>query len=336
MSSVVHTIHELLNPLNELVMIRKYRNFLFLFILILFFSLNLEALSVEDVPIIPVSKNSIHKRKCKLSICAIFRDEAPFLKEWIEYHMLVGVSHFYLYNNLSQDNYREVLQPYIKTGVVELYDVPFESYAFEVVAKAHNFAQVCCYNHAINLAKGFSKWLAVIDLDEFICPVQDPTLTDALERYSDAAGLVVYWQIYGPSNVWDLKPGELLIEKLLYKEPLIANALFKSIVRPENAVCIDPHWCMTPGKRFVDPNNKGFSHTPGYSELPIDILRINHYTYRTESYYYNFKKPRRERWGEHPNEEYSRARFDHCNTVYDPIMLRFVPKLRKRMELSPK
>ena len=34
-----------------------------------------------------------------LAICAIYRDEAPYLREWIEFHRLVGVEHFFLYDN---------------------------------------------------------------------------------------------------------------------------------------------------------------------------------------------------------------------------------------------
>jgi hypothetical protein len=40
-----------------------------------------------------------------LSICAIFKDEAPYLQEWIEFHRLLGVEKFYLYNNNSRDNF---------------------------------------------------------------------------------------------------------------------------------------------------------------------------------------------------------------------------------------
>lgn len=55
-----------------------------------------------------------------LSICMIFRDEAPYLKEWIEFHRLAGVDHFDLCNHRNQDNYLDVLTPYMKKGVVEL------------------------------------------------------------------------------------------------------------------------------------------------------------------------------------------------------------------------
>src|SRR5271165_4385432 len=60
-----------------------------------------------------------------LAICAIFQNEAPYLKEWIEFHKLVGVQHFYLYNNLSTDDYITVLAPYIDTKEVDLVDWPY-------------------------------------------------------------------------------------------------------------------------------------------------------------------------------------------------------------------
>ena len=40
-------------------------------------------------------------KKYNVAVCAIFKNEAPYLKEWIEFNHLVGVEHFYLYNNNS-------------------------------------------------------------------------------------------------------------------------------------------------------------------------------------------------------------------------------------------
>ena len=60
--------------------------------------------------------------KYKFAICSMFKNEAKFLKEWIEFHRLIGAEHFYLYNNESTDNYLEVLKPYIDKNIVELID----------------------------------------------------------------------------------------------------------------------------------------------------------------------------------------------------------------------
>ena len=40
-----------------------------------------------------------------LAVCAIYRNEAPYLREWIEFHRLVGVERFFLYNNESTDDH---------------------------------------------------------------------------------------------------------------------------------------------------------------------------------------------------------------------------------------
>jgi hypothetical protein len=49
-----------------------------------------------------------------MSVVTMFKDEAKWMKEWIEYNRLLGFEHFYMYNNDSTDNYEEVLEPYIK------------------------------------------------------------------------------------------------------------------------------------------------------------------------------------------------------------------------------
>ena len=51
--------------------------------------------------------------KVYLSITAVLQNEAPYIKEWIEYHRLVGVERFYIYDNESTDNVKEILKPYI-------------------------------------------------------------------------------------------------------------------------------------------------------------------------------------------------------------------------------
>src|SRR5919198_1069368 len=57
-----------------------------------------------------------------LSACTLYRDDAEYLREWIEFHRLVGVERFFLYNNYSEDSHREVLAPYIENDIVVLHD----------------------------------------------------------------------------------------------------------------------------------------------------------------------------------------------------------------------
>ena len=37
-----------------------------------------------------------------LAVVAILKDEAPYLAEWLDYHLAAGVEHFYLYKPQSR------------------------------------------------------------------------------------------------------------------------------------------------------------------------------------------------------------------------------------------
>ena len=61
-----------------------------------------------------------YRIRYELTACLKFKDAAPFLPEWIEFHQMVGFEHFYLYNNNSTDDYRGALAPYCEEGSVTL------------------------------------------------------------------------------------------------------------------------------------------------------------------------------------------------------------------------
>jgi hypothetical protein len=293
-----------------------------------------------SVPITPYKGNHPHKKQVDVAIAMVFQNEAQWLKEWIEYHRLMGVKHFYLYNNLSNDTYLEVLQPYIEKGIVELFDFP--EHEFNTASKP--LSQIETYNHAIRLAKNKAKWLAIIDSDEFICPVKCDTLIETLKNYEDASGIALFWQVYGTSRIKKLLPGELLIEKLTYKMAPHSydKTVFKTIkmiFRPKHVIkMLDAHIAKFKTNYFaVFPDHLPFQWPALYGEaLPIDDIRINHYTFRTEDYFYNIKLPRMLLQGYAPGSslvpQSTSELLNSCNAVEDRIMDRFVPQLRQNMK----
>src|SRR5438132_9854743 len=60
----------------------------------------------------------------RLSICAIYQDEAPYLREWVAFHRLIGVEHFFLYDHESTDTHRSELAPFVDDGIVLIHDWP--------------------------------------------------------------------------------------------------------------------------------------------------------------------------------------------------------------------
>ena len=131
------------------------------------------------------------KLKYELSICSCFKNEAPFLKEWIEYHLFIGYDHFYLYNNNSSDNYLEVLSPYISKGIVTLTDMP-------VIP-----VQVPSYEDFSARFRNETKWVTFLDLDEFVCPLKDENVKDWLKPLSKHPVVCIYWKYFGSSGLID-------------------------------------------------------------------------------------------------------------------------------------
>ncbi|WP_371291858.1 glycosyltransferase family 92 protein [Bacteroides sp.] len=129
-----------------------------------------------------------YPRKYQLVICAIFKNEAIFLKEWIEYHRIIGVEHFYLYNNFSNDEYEMVLRPYIDIDLVTLIDWPI------------NQGQMLAYEHFWKNYRAETQWVTFIDIDEFYCPYNCLDLKKWLKKFKDKPSVVVYWMMFGTSG----------------------------------------------------------------------------------------------------------------------------------------
>jgi hypothetical protein len=263
-----------------------------------------------------------------LAIVTIFQNEAPYLKEWIEFHKLVGVQHFYLFNNLSSDSYLEVLKPYILNGEVDLIEWPYRT---NEEGKNWSTIQRASYLTTVKLVSGKVKWLALIDSDEFIIPLQSDRLLDSLEEYENYGGVGINWQMYGTSGVATIPLHKLLTETLLMKAPkdFAENRHIKTIVRPERVVMCHVHHCLYQPGYFAVDTNKEMVEGPRSCKVLTDKIRINHYWSKDEEFFYSTKIARRKKWQE--SQEAMLQRVNNANQEEDKMMLRFVPALRKKM-----
>lgn len=268
--------------------------------------------------------------KYQLAVATIFRNDAPYLREWIEFHRLVGVEHFWLYNNSSTDDYAELLAPYVEEGIVDLFDWgsgqdDWNGFCFGV--------QPAAYRDAISRARSEeqkTKWLALIDSDEFVFPVEEYSLLECLERYySDCSGVCVNWQLYGTSGVERIPSNKLMIEMLLYKAPhdYPRNRYYKSIVQPADVNwCHNPHYCTYhDGHWHVNTDRERVEAES--DKILLDKIRINHYWTRDEDYTYNVKMPRYHQWLN--NGEVVKAAIAELSVVYDDGIWKYVPALRR-------
>jgi hypothetical protein len=215
-------------------------------------------------------KNS---ERAYLSICAIYRDEAPYMPEWLEFHRLLGVERFYMWNNRSSDNHMEVLAPYIEEGIVVWRDWPMFP------------GQRECYEQCLADYRRESRWIAFIDLDEFLFSPTRRLLTDVLSDFEAHPGVVVNMLYYGTSGHETPPPG-LVIENYTRRLGLARprNRHVKSIVNPERTLRIGhvAHYFIYADRtRAVDERFRP-SHGHETNELSVDLLRINHYFTRSQ------------------------------------------------------
>jgi hypothetical protein len=275
------------------------------------------------------------KAKYDVAICMVFRDEAPYLKEWIEYHRLIGVQHFYLCSHNSKDDYKAILRPYIKKGIVELKELVDDPN--ETIESFTNNVQVSFYNESLSKAKKESHWLACLDSDEFLVPVQHLSLIDFLKDYEEFGGVVANWHMFGTSHIQRLDPSKLMIEQLICCGPtdIEINYHVKSIVQTKYVVEYkNPHFAnYIPNYTQVNTNKEPFVGALSPSVL-LDQLKINHYWTRDEFYFWNQKVARQlQIWGP-LYAEGAKGALVQYNLESESSIQRFVLKLRKKMGLE--
>jgi len=276
---------------------------------------------------------TLNAYRYELAVCAVFQNEARFLKEWIEFHMLVGVEHFYLYDDSSIDNCEEVLRPYIERGLVDYirWDKSKEQIRFQFQSRPSN--------HCLNEVRGMVKWLMFIDIDEFVFPVQCNDLREFLKEYEEFGAVCVNWVMFGTSGVKKIPENKLLIECLTSRSSLgySRNKTVKTIVRPERVDQMGVHRAnrMVPGCFEVTANKERFigKKTP---LCEIDKIRINHYWVRDEKFLYEVKLPRMvgrntDKWMQKQESESFLKSLDLLNKEKDTAIGKYVRRLRKKM-----
>lgn len=198
-----------------------------------------------------------------IALCLRFRDEARYLDEWITYHLAAGISHFFLYNNFSDDDYLPVLEPHITRGYVTLIDWPRKP--------ASPAAEEDCIARCI----GVFEWVGFLDADEFVV-IQDGRVIPAyLNEFQDFPAVALHWYYFGSSG-HRTRPSNGVINAYIRRKS-VPNRHVKCFVRPESvAQNRNPHSWFFRRARFAV--NEYRSPVFGSIGAPTaDQAWINHY-----------------------------------------------------------
>ena len=216
-----------------------------------------------------------------LAVVAIFKDEGRYLKEWLDYHLLAGVEHFYLYNNNSSDNYKEVLAPYVEKNLVTLTDFPGKA------------MQYPAYNDALEKYRFECRYMTFVDIDEFIYPKTNRPIVEIVDEIlsgkENTAGLGINWQCFGSNGQEKADYSRGVLERFTRralrdayflddKGKRSGNTHVKTIANPRVIRYMDsPHIATYFEEKFaVNSNGERMRDFYNYPVLDDKIV-VNHY-----------------------------------------------------------
>jgi len=194
-----------------------------------------------------------------VSICTAFKDEDLYFRDWIEYHLMVGIEHFYLYDNNSTDKYWAELLPYIEAGIVTYIPFPYEK------------PQIHILNHCLWKYGKHNTWLEFTDIDEFIFPQNnDKTILPVLDKYradDNVGSLVILPHNFGTSG-HKLRPPGNVIDNYWMRGPIPTPSRTKLIVKTSHCTGLSVHYAT---------QCRGTS-----AKLEVTELMFNHYFTKSE------------------------------------------------------
>lgn len=253
---------------------------------------------------------------------AIIKNEGKYIKEWIEYYKLIGVTKFYIYDNESNDNTYNILYDYIQSDLVDYTYLP---------GKAR---QMDAYNLALNKSKKECKYLLIVDADEFLYSKNGKNIISILNKKINGrvGGVVINWMIFGSSHYKNAPQG-LVTSNYVYrsKDMFEKNKLVKTVCDPRKvAGILNPHFVIyVPGYYAIDmAGNKvdGAETKKPY----VSELRINHYFTKSKQEF--LQKRARGMADQNKIRNLSDFKEHDRNDVYDNGMLKFKKKLEKNIK----
>lgn len=222
-----------------------------------------------------------------LAIVLIVRNEADHIAEWARFHLLAGVSHFYVYDNGSTDATLARMQA-VAAGHMTVMPWDQKLYEGRFGFEIHN--QVLAYAHALRNFGGRHRWLSFIDVDEFLVPRRDKSLIEALRPLEAHSNISLPWHMFGRSGHLTPPDGGVLANYTRrHAHPEVfskGTSNFKMIVDPCRVSAIKVHEIeidgapVTANDSGVVATNAGRSAAGFYSNAQI---QLNHYYTRSDA-----------------------------------------------------
>jgi hypothetical protein len=250
------------------------------------------------------------------AICCIAKCENDYLIEWVEYHLNLGFSHIYIYDNNDIDGeiIEDVLEEYVGKSV------------FIIDCRGKRAYQTPAYTEFYRLYGDKYDWIAYIDVDEFITfseKSQYNNINNYLETIKDFQIVHLNWMCYGDNDIVEYASNKVVnrfVKPLDFNKHIQydfpENNHVKSIIRGNidlSGVLIVAH---SPSGNFKICDGEGIERAENsyFKPYSFETIYIRHYVTKT-IYEWLFKISKGNAVANHFSELYSIDRFFKYNEV---------------------
>lgn len=237
----------------------------------------------------------------KIALCVVVRYENLYLKEWIEYHKKLGFDNIIIYDNnhINEDTIDDVISDYVKSEYVILENKFFNK---------KKFYQPEIYNHCVDKYKYQFDWIAILDLDEFLCLENYSNIHDFINsnnNFKKCDTIVVQWLLYKDNGYLEVNSHNVLqnfddINNCVLNHPLNN---FKSFINCNNIIKKDVYLYFADAHKINDDNlilcNTQGDYIYGINGYEIPCyknLYIKHFITKSLSEYIDIKLKRGLNW----------------------------------------
>ena len=218
-----------------------------------------------------------------LAIALVVRNEERHIGEWARFHRLAGVRHVIAYDDASSDGTVAELRRELSADRLTV--IPWGQRLSDRQLRRPIHNQVLAYAHAAANFGGAYRWLACIDADEFLVPVQAASVDAALAHLGpEVVNVSLPWHMFGRCGHQQPPRGGVVANYRLRASDPMQGVNFKCLVDPCRLQAVRVH-SMDTGRPALTWNDRGeavpLRQRRQASFYAAEHLQLNHYYTRS-------------------------------------------------------
>lgn len=209
------------------------------------------------------------------TLIVIARDEAPYIAEWLAFHRAVGFSRILVFDHASMDDTPAVV------ARAAAADPAISLHATPTLLGAS--PQIAAYTAGMGLVR--TPWVAFLDVDEFLVPWRDGSLSDYLARVpEDVSAVHINWRSFGSSGL--AGPGYGFVTEAFTRcapPDWAYQTHYKTLARSAHVRAVQVHEVLlTAGRRTLSDFTDVPADATGMADrIVYDGIQLNHYQCKT-------------------------------------------------------